>query len=891
MTEALARLATALADRYRIERELGQGGMATVYLAQDLKHDRKVALKVLKPELAAVIGAERFVVEIKTTAALQHPHILPLFDSGTADSFLYYVMPFIDGETLRAKLDRETQLGIEESVRIAVAVADALDYAHRHGVVHRDIKPENILLHDGRPMVADFGIALALSAAAGGRMTETGLSLGTPHYMSPEQATAEKEITARSDVYSLGSVLYEMLTGNPPHTGASAQQIIMKIVTEEAAPVTKARKSVPPNVAAAVAKSLEKLPADRFATAKEFAEALTNQSYTRPMTGVGFGASAGAGHWKQVALVAAALAVGCAALAIWGWRRPEPPRPVMRYGFAFPDSQDLQGGMTLSPDGARLLYEGPGVNGATQLWVKERNRYEATPLAGTTAPTGFTISPDGQWIALVQNSQLKKMPIGGGTPITLADSVFLSGVAWLDDGSLLYTSNSFALMRIAAAGGPATVLMKPETIPGRIPALLTPLPGARGVVFTACNNNCGSADLWVFDLHSDSARQLVPGVLQGWYFPTGHLAYVGPDGEMLAVPFDLKSLQINGSPVPVLSGVALLIGIVPMVTVSSSGTVVMQSGRTIGGQLGTFDMVWVDRAGARQPVDSTWTFRLEQSGNNGWALSPDGTRLVIGINANSGDDLWIKQLPGPFSRLTFDTAAEQRPRWTPDGKSVTYINDATALHQRRADGIGADETLLSTPTPTIEGFWSRDGSWLVARTGGRGGDRDIIGLRPGVDSAPRPLVANPGFDEAAPTLSPDGKWLAYESTETGRMEVYIRPFPNTEGGKWQVSDDGGQAPLWAHSGREIFFVDGNRNMVVTPVAGGASPGLGERRVLFRMGADLYLNNPENYTPFDISPDDKRFIMARQAQAAAPGKPTFILVENWFEELKARMGAK
>jgi serine/threonine-protein kinase len=263
MAETMQRLSVALAGRYRIERELGQGGMATVYLAQDLKHDRRVALKVLRPELAAVLGAERFVVEIKTTAALQHPHILPLFDSGTADGFLYYVMPFIDGETLRDKLNRETQLGIEEAVKIAIAVADALDYAHRQGVIHRDIKPENILLHDGRPMVADFGIALAVSAAAGGRMTETGLSLGTPHYMSPEQATAEKDLTNRSDIYSLGSVLYEMLTGSPPHVGASAQQIIMKIVTEEAASVTTLRKTTPPHVAAAVAKAIEKLPAGR----------------------------------------------------------------------------------------------------------------------------------------------------------------------------------------------------------------------------------------------------------------------------------------------------------------------------------------------------------------------------------------------------------------------------------------------------------------------------------------------------------------------------------------------------------------------------------------------------------------------------------------------------
>jgi serine/threonine-protein kinase len=258
-----AHLSAALADRYRLERELGQGGMATVYLAQDLRHDRQVAIKVLKPELAAVLGAERFVVEIKTTAALRHPHILPLFDSGTADGFLYYVMPFIQGETLRTKLDRETQLGIDEAVRITSDVASALHYAHQHGVIHRDIKPENILLHDGRPMVADFGIALAVSAAAGGRMTETGLSLGTPHYMSPEQATAEKEITARSDVYSLASVLYEMLAGQPPHLGGSAQQIIMKSIAEPVAPVTTLRKSVPANVAAALARAPRNLSCRR----------------------------------------------------------------------------------------------------------------------------------------------------------------------------------------------------------------------------------------------------------------------------------------------------------------------------------------------------------------------------------------------------------------------------------------------------------------------------------------------------------------------------------------------------------------------------------------------------------------------------------------------------
>ena len=255
MPELLSRLSKALEGRYSIEREIGAGGMATVYLAQDVKHSRNVALKVLKPELAAVLGGERFLTEITTTANLQHPHILPLFDSGEADSFLYYVMPYIEGDSLRDRLDRERQLPVKEAVALAEAVASALDYAHRHDVIHRDIKPANILLHDGNPVVADFGIALAVSAAGGGRMTETGLSLGSPHYMSPEQATADRDLSARSDVYSLACVLYEMLAGDPPHTGPTPQSILMRILTEDPRPVTESRKSVPPNVTAAIAKA------------------------------------------------------------------------------------------------------------------------------------------------------------------------------------------------------------------------------------------------------------------------------------------------------------------------------------------------------------------------------------------------------------------------------------------------------------------------------------------------------------------------------------------------------------------------------------------------------------------------------------------------------------
>ncbi|MEZ0335686.1 MAG: serine/threonine-protein kinase, partial [Gemmatimonadales bacterium] len=279
MPELLTRLQSALSDRYRLEREIGAGGMATVYVAHDIRHDRRVALKVLRPELAAVIGAERFLAEIRLTANLQHSHILPLFDSGAADSYLFYVMPYVQGETLRDRITREKQLPVADAIRIATEIASALDYAHRSGVVHRDIKPENILLHDGQALVADFGIALAASKASGARMTETGMSLGTPHYMSPEQAMGEREITARSDVYALGAVLYEMLTGDPPFTGSTAQAVVARVVTESPRPLTAQRHTIPPHVEAAVLTALEKLPADRFATAAQFAEALGNRGY------------------------------------------------------------------------------------------------------------------------------------------------------------------------------------------------------------------------------------------------------------------------------------------------------------------------------------------------------------------------------------------------------------------------------------------------------------------------------------------------------------------------------------------------------------------------------------------------------------------------------------
>ncbi len=385
MSDLLDRLKTALADRYAIERELGAGGMATVYLAEDLKHHRPVGVKVLRPELAAVLGAERFLREIEVTANLHHPHILPLYDSGEADGFLYYVMPFVEGESLRDRLTREKQLPLDDALQFAREVADALSYAHSHDVIHRDIKPENILLEAGHAVIADFGIARAVTAAGGEALTETGLSLGTPHYMSPEQATAEKDLTNRSDIYSLGCVLYEMLTGEPPHTGGSAQAIVMK---------TELRKSVPPHVAAATAKSLEKLAADRFATAKEFAEALMNSAFTLPTTQATAVADAAAtGPWNRLSVGLATALAAVATVAFWGWLRPasESPTHPVRFAVTLPEYRQLanRGGGTRGVFARRLAIRVSRAIRRGPPTLRPRHRRTRDPADSRMASTLF----------------------------------------------------------------------------------------------------------------------------------------------------------------------------------------------------------------------------------------------------------------------------------------------------------------------------------------------------------------------------------------------------------------------------------------------------------------------------------------------------------------------
>ena len=784
------RLRAALAGRYDVERELGAGGMATVYLAHDLRHDRQVAIKVLRPELAAVIGAERFLSEIRTTANLQHPHILPLFDSGAADSFLFYVMPFIEGESLRDRLNRETQLPIADAVRIATEIAGALDYAHRHHVIHRDIKPENVLLHDGQALVADFGIALAASRAGGSRMTETGMSLGTPHYMSPEQAMGQREITPRSDVYALGAITYEMLLGEPPFTGPTPQSIVAKVMTEKPAPLIARRERIPPPVEDAVLTALEKLPADRFATAAEFASALAGGRLAdRPGATVRTRSAVpaprpGAGGARRAALILGMLGLVAGAYRL-GVRAGGRAAPPISFGQSVKVTWDpgLEILPAISPDGKSVAYAS-GTTTRTRIYVRPVAGGRSIQLTDDTSGVQShpRWSPDGTRILFLAGGGVFSTPAAGGparpelppgrpTPIVSA--------AWAPDGQT-----------IAYVIGDSLFLRNPDG---------TSRPLRRVFEASACTWSPGGT---LIACGSGNAMALTVGNAFGNISPSGIVVCRVSDGSLVPVS---DSLSLNQSPVWSPDGRWLYY-------VSNR-----HGPRDIYAQR-------VTDAGRPSGAPVRLTTGLDAQTIS---LSQDGRRLAY-ASLVAESNIWSLALVPPFPvsgsaavKVTNGSQTTESANVSRDGKWLLYDSDLGGNMDlyRMSLPDGMPERLTTDPSDDFEPVFSPDGREVAFHSWRGHRSRDIYVMP--LDGGPVQRVTDTPLQEATATWSPDGTALAFaEFTPTGAIwtarrtnGVWGAPVRRLDHGFW---------PNWSPDGRQLSFagVLGGGALGIVPVDSG-----------------------------------------------------------------------
>jgi serine/threonine-protein kinase len=865
--DAITRLAPALADRYRIERELGAGGMATVYLADDLRHGRKVAIKLLHAELSAILGPERFLSEIKTTAGLQHPHVLPLFDSGSADGLLYYVMPFVEGETLRHRLERERQLPVGDAVRIATQAADALEYAHQHGIVHRDVKPENILLQGGHALVADFGIALAVAQAGGSRLTQTGLSLGTPQYMAPEQATGEKHVDARADVYALGAVVYEMLAGVPPFTGPTAQAIVAKVITERPRQLRELRDTVPFQVAAAVQSALEKLPADRPASAAAFARMLVDES-ARTLTLPAIRAAARRNRllwlWAALALVAA---VGAG--YVLGHRSAPPSTPVfppsrlalMTPTLAGSGVAGLHRQLALTPDGEAVAYVTENDQGDNSLAVQRLDAADAGIISGGNGLMDQRYSPDGRWLMTWGSSmqgvrvreQAFRLPAAGGEPSQLPAGVDPRFGAWSADGSYWFTaSNSGAIQRLSPEGR-VTPVFSQRTTGYRVQQVIE--PGLWGLVVRAPLGNTVGPVL-MFGLESGQQITVLDAPVVEARYAAGLLVYAQLNGVLMAVPFDPAARRTTGTPVQIATGVSLTGSGVAQFAVAPNGTVayIPEDPRSL---------VFVDRSGA---------FRLATAERHNYhapEFSPDGRRVSVDFTGSDGRDVWLLSLAqGTLSRVTFDRDGHDAT-WSPDGRYLTYTtlrNAVFSVYRARVGSAEPAESLITTGELGYTGRWLPNGTGLLA-TGSDlrpGSGADIVLVRNGGRGPIEPVIANQ-FQTSYPMPSPDGRWFAFVSNQSGEQEVFVRSL-DPRGEEVQVSQGGGNEPVWSPDGRELYYrgnVEGRPKLMAAAVRTAPELEVLSRTALFPL-TDIVGSTP--HANYSVSPDGKRFLMVQRAPA-------------------------
>jgi eukaryotic-like serine/threonine-protein kinase len=878
---------------YEVLAQIGAGGMGEVYQAHDTKLGRDVAIKVL-PEAFAhdADRLSRFQREAKMLAALNHPNIATIHGLEQSGETSYLVMELVSGETLAERV-KAGPLGIEEALKIAVQIAEALEAAHEKNIIHRDLKPANVkVTPEGKVKVLDFGLAKAfagdpanddpfnsptLSAAA----TMQGTILGTAAYMSPEQARA-KAVDKRTDIWAFGCVLYELLTGKQAFQGEATTEILAAVLKEEA-DWNRLPPSTPTKIRDLLRRCLQKDKTLRMQAAGdvriEVHEALTIPATAEP-TAPAKGIRALGPRPLILGVGGLLLVAAIASLATWNLK-PSPPQPVSRTVITLPPGQQLAGmengpAVALSPDGSHFAYVATQ-GGSQQIYIRAMDTLEATPIIGTEGGTEPFFSPDGQWLGFFAGGMLKKVSMSGGAALSLGVASSPRGANWGSQGMITFApQNISAIQQVPDAGGTPQPLTRFEKgdASQRWPEFL---PGDKAVLFATGPNaiNFTIAQVTVQAVGTGERRNLVQGGMNPRYAPSGHLVYA-QGGNLMAVPFDPKRLTTTGTAVPVVEGVLQSpVSGAAQYGFSSTGSLVYVPGSVQSAQS---RLVWVSRNGAEQPLAApAHAYMIPR-------LSPDGRRVAVSITEQESH-IWLYDLPREtLTRLTFEGNANTGPVWTPDGKRIAFNSNkegATNIFWQLADGSGGLERLTTSEYLHAPMSWSPDGQLLAYFEVNPATQRDIWVLRMS-DRKAQPFLRTQ-FDEAVPQFSPDGRWLAYISNETGRHEIYVQPYPGP-GGKWQISTEGGTEPAWNRNGRELFYRSGNKMMAVDIAT---QPGFsaGTPRMLFE---GRYIPAPFPTTNYDVSPDGQRFLMIKPSEQEQAASTQINVVLNWFEELKRRV---
>ncbi len=900
---------------YEIVAPIGAGGMGEVYRARDTRLDRTVAIKVLNSQL--IVSTElkaRFEREAKVISQLQHPNICVLHDIGSENGTDFLVMEFLEGESLSEKLKRGP-LPTDELLKTAIEVADALEKAHRAGIIHRDLKPGNVMLTKSGAKLLDFGLAKTMTAAVSSAgnssasvfaaavtlsspaspLSSAGAILGTVQYMAPEQIQG-LEADARSDIFAFGLLLYEMATGKRAFQGKTQSSVVGQILAMDPAPISSLQPMTPPALSRLVSTCLEKDPEERFQTIHDVKLRLVEVSEAPALSTV---TSPRKNRERIGWAIAGVLALTATALAIGFVQRAPKPAQPMRLSVdlgadATLSSTNFGAYAILSPDGTRLAFVAVGADKTRRLYIRSLDQMQANVLSGTEGAGDPFFSPDDQWIAFFAGGKLKKVSVQGGAVVTLCDAPNDRGGSWGDDGSIVFAAgNREGLSKVSSAGGkpePLTTLnQRAGEVTHRWPQVL---PGSKDVIFTdhTSGSQFDDADIAVYSAVSGKVKTLFHGGSYARYLPSGHLVYVH-NSTLFAVPFDIKRLEVTGQSAPVVEGVASSPGTGgAQFSFSDLGTSVYVAGSAVNLDVSIY---WMDATGKFTPLRET------PGDYNDLAISPDGKRLAMDITNGNKTDIWVYEWErDTLTRLTFAGDSNDRPVWTPDGQRIVYSSsekgDVGNLWWIRADGGGDAQRLAESKYTQIPHSWTPDGKVLALIQIDPVTQQDILtmpvegsektGWKPG---QPKPFVSTSAV-EVYPAFSPDGRWIAYQSNESGTFEVYVRPFPGL-GGKWQISTGGGALPEWSRNGKELFYrTNDSKIMVVSYTTSGDSFHADKPR-LWSPGQFTARGSSLNYA---LHPDGKRFavLKAGNGETGPPPIKNVSFIFNFFDELRRKVPA-